>query len=179
MMPSDVIRFWFEESKPRDWFVKEPEFDERVRARFGRTHEAATRCELYTWRSAAEGRLAEIIVLDQFSRNLYRESARAFESDPLALALAQEAVRLGADLEVDAAKRAFLYMPYMHSESLVIHDEAARLFDQPGLTDNLKYEGMHRRILERFGRYPHRNAALGRTSTTEELEFLSKPDSGF
>jgi uncharacterized protein (DUF924 family) len=175
----DVIRFWFEEAKPKDWFGKNVDFDEQIRARFCPTHEAAGRCELSSWRSTPEGRLAEIIVLDQFSRNLYRGSARAFACDPLALALAQEAVRAGADREVELTKRSFFYMPYMHSESLLIHDEAARLLDQPGLNENLKYESMHRRVIERFGRYPHRNAALGRTSTQDERDFLGEPDSSF
>jgi uncharacterized protein (DUF924 family) len=118
-------------------------------------------------------------VLDQFSRNLYRDDARAFAQDVVALVLAQEAVSLGLDANLATAQKAFLYMPYMHSESLVIHAAAVTLFSQPGLEFNHDFELRHKAIIERFGRYPHRNAVLGRTSTPEELEFLNGPGSSF
>lgn len=179
MKAEDVIRFWFEECEPRQWFEKDPAFDARLRERFQATHTAAGRGELFGWRETAEGRLAEVIVLDQFSRNLYRDTTHAFAFDTLALVLAQEAVVRGVDRELAVSQRAFLYLPYMHSESLAIHDQAEHLFNQPGLEYNLKYELQHRRIIERFGRYPHRNAILGRASTPEELEFLQQPGSSF
>jgi len=151
--------------------------DRKIQARFGELHAQAARCECYPWRKTAEGRLAEIIVLDQFSRNIFRDDARAFATD--ALALAQEAVAAGADAELTPQQRAFLYMPYMHSESAAIHALAMKLFDQPGLENNLDFEVRHKAIIDRFGRYPHRNALLGRASTDEELAFLKQPGSSF
>lgn len=175
----DVIRFWFEEIDRDRWWSADAAFDDIVRNRFGAALQAARRGELFAWRRSAEGRLAEIIVLDQFARNIHRGTAEAYAGDPVALVLAQEAVARGADRELAPERRAFLYMPFMHSESLLIHDRALELFGQPGLAHNLEFETRHRRILERFGRYPHRNAALGRPSTAEELEFLRRSDSAF
>lgn len=124
-------------------------------------------------------RLAEILVLDQFSRNIYREDPRAFACDPLALALAQEAVALGADQDLEMVQRTFMCLPYMHSESALIHTLAVSLFSQPGLEDNLAFELRHKAIIDRFGRYPHRNAILGCTSTPEEIAFLKTPGPSF
>ncbi|MBB3140286.1 DUF924 family protein [Halomonas organivorans] len=174
-----VLDFWFGELTPAQWFRKDAGLDDEIRRRFGATLEAARRGELWTWRRSAKGRLAEVIVLDQFSRNIHRNSAEAFAADSLALVLAQEAVLAGLDDALDDAERAFLYMPYMHSESLVVHDEALRLFSRPGLGENLRFEHRHRDILMRFGRYPHRNALLGRASSEEELAFLEGPGSSF
>ncbi|MBS0556932.1 MAG: DUF924 domain-containing protein [Proteobacteria bacterium] len=178
MTADDVLRFWFEDTAPQQWWRRDPAFDQAIRTRFGELHAAACRVELGSWRVTAAGRLAEIIVLDQFSRNLYRDDARAFASDPLALALAQEAIRIGADLEIAPERRAFVYMPCMHSESRLIHAAAVGLFREraPG---NLDFELRHKAIIDRFGRYPHRNAALGRASTPEEIAFLSQPGSSF
>jgi uncharacterized protein (DUF924 family) len=176
----DVLRFWFHETDPSRWFTQDPVFDALIRERFADLHAAAHRCELFAWRATPEGRLAEVIVLDQFSRNLFRGQAEAFASDALALVLAQEAVHRGDDQRLaEASQKAFLYMPCMHSESALIHQEALKLFAQPGLEDNLRYEEMHWRIIERFGRYPHRNAVLGRASTPEEIAFLKEPNSSF
>jgi len=177
--PQSVLDFWFQELTPKHWFAKDPVLDQTIAERFGPVHEQAERCELYTWRASPEGRLAEILVLDQFSRNIYRDSGRAFSWDALALILAQEAVAQGADQELTLEQRSFLYMPYMHSESALIHEEAETLFSQPGLENNLKYERQHRAIIERFSRYPHRNVLLGRDSTTEEQAFLKQPGSSF
>ena len=174
-----VLKFWFEELEPKQWWVKDPELDATIEKRFGELHARAARCELFVWRDEAAGRLAEIIVLDLFSRNIYRDSPRAFASDSLALALTQEAVRAGDDLKLSVQQRSFLYMPLMHSESLAIHDEAVRLYSIEGLEYNLEFEHKHRVIIERFGRYPHRNAILGRESTPAELEFLKGPGSSF
>jgi uncharacterized protein (DUF924 family) len=177
--PDDIIRFWFEEIDKQSWFKKDADFDQMLMQRFGELHSQAEKSELYAWRSDAHGRLAEIIVLDQFSRNLYRDSARAFASDPLALALAQEAVSQQLDRELNTDQRTFLYMPYMHSESAAIHEVAVQLFEKNGKEDNLDFEMRHKAIIDRFGRYPHRNATLGRQSTAEELEFLQQPGSSF
>ncbi len=176
---TDVLHFWFKELTPEQHFEKDAKLDDAIRERFSSTHSAAARGELFRWRGSTQGRLAEIIVLDQFSRNLYRRDPRAFACDGMALVLAQEAIQAGADKDFSPAQKVFFYMPYMHSESLAIHGEALELFAQPGLEDNLKFERKHLAILNRFGRYPHRNAALDRQSTDEELEFLKQPGSGF
>lgn len=175
----DVQQFWFAELSKAQWFKKDPSVDQTIAQRFGPLHRQAAQCELCHWRITPQGRLAEIIVLDQFSRNLYRDSGQAFAYDALALALAQEAVRQGADHVLGPVERSFLYMPYMHSESPVIHSRALELFDQPGLEENLRFEIRHKDIIDRFGRYPHRNKLLGRESTEEELEFLKQPGSSF
>ena len=179
MQPQSILHFWFEELTPKQHFVKDAALDETIRARFGDMLEAAARCELFEWRATPEGRLAEIIVLDQFSRNVYRDTPRAFAQDALALVLAQELVASGQARSLPAAQRVFAYMPYMHSESAVIHEQALTLFAQPGMENNLDFERRHKAIIDRFGRYPHRNAVLGRTSTPEELAFLSGPGSSF
>lgn len=179
MRAEDILYFWFTEAGKKGWWEKSKAFDDLIRRRFGMLYEAARQGELYAWRDRDEGRLAEIIILDQFPRNMFRDSARAFESDPMALALSQEAVRLGVGENWDADHRAFLYMPHMHSESLKVHETALELFARPGLEDNLDFEKRHMAIIERFGRYPHRNKALGRVSTDEEIAFLKEPGSSF
>ena len=172
MSPDAVIKFWFEELTYEQWFTKSDKTDELIRIRFGELHKSAAQAELYSWRASTLGRLAEIIVLDQFSRNLYRNSPKAFETDPMSLTLAQELVAQKFDIELPIEKRAFAYMPYMHSESKIIHQEAVKLFSLKGLEQNLDFEIQHKVIIDRFGRYPHRNKILGRDSTSEELEFL-------
>lgn len=174
-----VLDFWFRELTSEQWFRRDASVDRMIAERFGDLHAHATRCELYPWRDTGRGRLAEVIVLDQFSRNIFRDQPAAFAWDALALALAQEAVALGADGELEPVERSFLYMPWMHSESAAMHEVALELFGQDGLEYNLKFEIDHKRIIDRFGRYPHRNAVLGRESTPEELEFLRQPGSSF
>lgn len=176
---SQVLSFWFEELTSRQHFAKDARIDRRIRELFLPVHAAAARGELFAWRESSEGRLAEIIVLDQFSRNLYRDDARAFACDGMALVLAQEAVRCRVDRDLPAKWCAFLYMPYMHSESLRIHELALKLFSRPGLENGLKFECRHRAAIERFGRYPARNAALGRSSSAREKAFLENHPSGF
>jgi uncharacterized protein (DUF924 family) len=177
--PQPILHFWFTELTPRQHFAKDADLDEAIRTRFGDTLEAAARCELFAWRVTPEGRLAEVLVLDQFSRNVYRDTARAFAQDALALVLAQELVASGQDRSLPLAQRSFAYMPYMHSESALVHAQAVALFSQPGMEDTLRFELRHKEIIDRFGRYPHRNALLGRTSTPEEMAFLSEPGSSF
>jgi uncharacterized protein (DUF924 family) len=179
MQPHPILHFWFAELTPSQHFAKDAALDEAIRTRFGATLQADARCELFAWRATPEGRLAEIIVLDQFSRNVHRDTPRAFAQDALALALAQELVASGQDRILAPAQRSFAYMPYMHSESALIHEQAVSLFSQPGLEDNLRFEHAHKAIIDRFGRYPHRNTILGRSSTAQELAFLSGPGSSF
>lgn len=177
--PSLVLNFWFTEIEPKQWWVKDSSFDGEIARRFAKLHRAALLGELYTWRREASGRLAEIIVLDQFSRNIYRDDARAFAGDSIALVLAQEVVSAGADKLLTRAQRPFLYMPYMHSESAIIHEQAVELFTGLGSESNLKFELRHKAIIDRFGRYPHRNLLLGRPSSPEEMIFLEEPGSSF
>ncbi|MDX5362990.1 MAG: DUF924 domain-containing protein [Pseudazoarcus pumilus] len=179
MNPEDILHYWFEELQPRDWWRKDEDIDRTITQRFGVTLTMAVRGEFFAWRDAPRGRLAEIIVLDQFSRHIHRDTPAAFAADAIALVLAQEAVRAGADRSLVGPERAFLFMPYMHSESRVMQAIAIGLFDQPGLEDNLRFAHAHRDIIERFGRYPHRNRILGRISTPEEELFLQQPGSGF
>jgi uncharacterized protein (DUF924 family) len=174
-----VLDFWFEEISPKQWWQKDDAFDQLIKQRFGDWLIAAKKGELYQWRSEPLGRLAEVIVLDQFSRNIHRDTPAAFEADPMALALAQEAVALGADKALPAQMLPFLYMPYMHSESAVIHQVAMTLFDSDAARGNLEFEIRHKAIIDRFGRYPHRNAILGRVSSDEEEAFLQQPGSSF
>lgn len=175
-----VLDFWFGEIAPEDWWKADPAFDATVRVRFRALLEQAAAGELFRWRRSAQGRLAEIVVLDQFSRNIHRGTPRAFAQDPMALVLAQEAVDRGMPQQLDAPmQRTFLLMPYMHSESRAIHEQAERLFEAHAPADNLDYERRHKAIIDRFGRYPHRNAILGRSTTPEERAFLKQPGSSF
>lgn len=177
--PDQVLNFWFSQLQPAQWWQVEPSLDALIANRFALVHQAAVAGELHPWRSNANGRLAEIVVLDQFSRNIHRGTARAFAADGMALVLAQDLVARGLDQRLPPVQRGFAYLPYMHSESVAIHQLALRLFQQPGLESNLKAELRHKAILDRFGRYPHRNAVLGRTSTPDELQFLTEPGSSF
>ena len=176
---TEIINFWFNEIDRKLWWVKDPEFDQIIKTRFLGTHNAAINCELYYWRSTPSGRLAEIIVLDQFSRNIYRDNSLAFNYDALALALSQEAINVSAQHELNADEKAFLFMPFMHSESVKIHEIALSLYAEKGMESNLEFEKKHKLIIDRFGRYPHRNEILGRISTQDEINFLKEPGSSF
>ena len=178
-MYEDVLEFWFREIEPRQWWAADPTFDARLRDRFHRLLERAAGGELFTWRVSPKGRLAEVIVLDQFSRNIHRNTPAAFSQDPMALVLSQEAVASGALDHLDPIERAFLLMPYMHSESALIHVEAERHFKAWAPQDNYAFELRHKAIIDRFGRYPHRNSILQRVSTPEEEAFLKLPGSSF
>lgn len=171
--PDEILDFWFVEHGEPDWFGGKPEFDAVLARRFTETHAAVARGEAAWWRATPSGRLAEIIVLDQFSRQLHRKQPEAFATDAMALRLAQEAVAASDDRRVEPRRRTFIYMPYMHSEDLAVHDEAVRLFEQLGDEGTLKYEIMHRDCIARFGRYPRRNEVLGRSSTPEEIEYMA------
>lgn len=198
IQPADVLQFWFQELDNARRFAKDLALDEAIRQRFGAVHLAATRGELFSWRATAQGRLAEIIVLDQFSRNIYHDLPASFAHDAQALTLAQElaareeareaseAAPLQTDSRNDNPNDAltleqlpFAYMPFMHSESQLMHEQAVKLFSQPGLEGYLKFELAHQAIIDQFGRFPHRNATLGRTSTPEEVAFLKQAGSHF
>jgi uncharacterized protein (DUF924 family) len=178
MTPNTILDFWFNELTPKQWFIKDDTVDALIQQRFLETYQQAAQGELYSWRQTPQGRLAEIIILDQFPRNMFRGSAQSFATDPMALVLAQEAVAQNDHEKVETTQKAFMLMPYMHSESVLIHKEAVKLFSAPGLENNLDFEGKHKVIIDRFGRYPHRNEILGRKSTPEEIEFL-KDNPGF
>lgn len=179
-MYQSIIKFWFEELTPEQWWKKDAALDQQIKSRFLDTLEQASRGECASWRSTALGRLAEIIVLDQFSRNVYRDTPRAFSQDGMALVLSQEAIANGIDKEaLTPTQLSFAYMPFMHSESRVIHLEAVKLFESLPDKSSLDFELKHKAIIDCFGRYPHRNAILNRESTPEEHTFLQQPGSSF
>lgn len=177
MTYKDVLDFWFQQLTPEQHFIKNDSLDLKMVERFIVVHSEAVAGELSSWREVPEGRLAEIILIDQFSRNIYRDEAKAYVNDPVALVLAQEAIRLGIHQNFSADYRQFLYMPFMHSESRAIHETALKLFSEPGLEASLPYEIDHKKIIDQFGRYPERNAILGRTNTPEENEYLLSKNS--
>lgn len=169
MKPKDIIDFWFKETKPQQWFEKSAAFDRTIKRRFEKAYWAVLKGEMAAWRGTAEGRLAEIIVLDQFARNIFRGTPQSFAGDHMALALAQEAIRAGADKKL-GAKKHFLYMPFMHAESKAVQKESVRLFKT--IDKKATYAVDHARIINKFGRFPHRNAILGRKSTAAEKKFM-------
>ena len=171
----DVLTFWFAE--PDRWWKKDPAFDAEIRDRFLELHDAIERDEREDWLETPRGALAYVIVLDQFSRNMFRGSARMFVSDARALAAARGAVDRGMDRSLSRDERMFLYMPFMHSEDIVDQDRCVGLF--ASLQEWVRYAEEHRNIVRRFARFPHRNALLGRQSTSEELEFLKQTGSWF
>ncbi|MFA6237894.1 MAG: DUF924 family protein [Bacteriovorax sp.] len=172
----DVLEFWFLQLNPTDWFKKDEILDLRMVEKFIAIHAQAVSGELFRWRDDPLGRLAEIILIDQFSRNIYRDDPKAFISDPMALVLSQEAIYGNHHKSFDNNHKIFLYLPFMHSESKSIHQIAVKLFSEPGLEESLAYENEHKKIIDRFGRYPERNKILGRTNTPEEEYYLlNKP----
>ena len=172
-----VLEFWFRgDAERKEWFVKDPAFDDEIRNRFLALHEEAARGALAPWTGAPADCLALIILLDQFPRNMFRGTARAFSTDGLALAAARHAVEAGYDKPVGAVARTFFYLPFEHSEILADQETALRLFDGHS---NYEWARKHWEIVRRFGRFPHRNAVLGRQSTPAEIEFLKEPGAGF
>lgn len=172
-----IWAFWFAPAHAAKWYEKDPAFDAAIRARFGKLHEAATAGALDHWPVTAHGALALILLLDQFSRNLYRDDARAYAGDARAVAIADLAVSRGFDRGFAFEARQFFYLPFEHAEDLAAQQRSVALFADDG--EGRKYAVAHRDIIARFGRFPHRNAALGRVSTTEEIEFLKGPNSSF
>jgi uncharacterized protein (DUF924 family) len=172
----DLLAFWF--ADPARWWKKDPAFDAEIRDRFLALHDAIDRGEHEGWLDTPRGALAYVIALDQFSRNMFRGDAKSFASDARARAAARRAVDRGDDAALSNDERSFLYMPLMHSEDIADQDRCCALFTKGG-SDQVKYAEMHRNIIRRFGRFPHRNAVLGRASTPEEEEFLKQPGSSF
>lgn len=179
MLAQTVIDFWFDEIEPSYWFKKDLDFDAHIAARFLDVQQQAAAGELFDWRTSTLGRLAEIIVLDQFSRNIFRDQSQAFSCDPLALCLCQHALMLKPELDLSQSQLDFLLMPLMHSESLLLHQHYAQTFKQLASPNVQEFELKHRVIIEQFGRYPHRNSILARPTTTEELAFLKQENSSF
>jgi uncharacterized protein (DUF924 family) len=175
MVPADIVDFW-REAGPKRWYAKEPAFDEEIRQRFEATHHAAARGEYAGWADSANGALALLILLDQFPRNLYRDSAHAFATDGLARQVASDAIERGHDRAADPALREFFYLPFAHAEDLQIQDRGVELSRAAGQEAGEAHPGMwsllHREIIAKFGRFPHRNAGLGRTTTPDEQAFL-------
>lgn len=172
----DVLTFWFVTHSEADWFGAKPEFDAEIARHFADLTARAIAGGLAPWRVDASSRLAEIIVLDQFTRQIHRGNAEAFSGDPLAFSLAHELVRLGLDTELEPARRMFAYLPFTHSERLEDHHVSLPLFESLGIPKVLESEQGHIACLARFGRYPRRNAALGRASTEEELAYIAEHD---
>lgn len=178
-MFNEIIQFWFEQIEHKLWWEKNSDFDQLIRERFLTLHQQAASGELFQWRETALGCLAEIIILDQFSRNMFRDSAQSFSYDGQALVLAQTAIARGMDKQLTTVQRSFLYLPFMHSESLIIHQQAEALYKANGSPENIEFELKHKRIIEQFSRYPHRNIILNRPSTEQEITFLTQPNSHF
>lgn len=175
----EVLGFWFEELGSDDWFGGGEAVDARVRERFLALHEALRHGVPASWRATPRGMLAAVIALDQFPRHLYRGDRRAFAADAAALGLAREAVERGLDRGMSKDERKFLYLPFEHSEDPAVQARSVELFAAVAEGDTLGYVLRHKEIIDRFGRFPHRNAVLGRESTPEEIEFLKEPDSSF
>ena len=175
----EVLEFWFEELTPEDWYKGGEELDNKIIDRFSALHAELAAGEYGDRRETSHDYLAEVIVLDQFSRQIYRGQAEAFAWDDMAIELAQEAVAKGFDEELGQSEKQFLYMPYMHSESKEVHAEGLPLFEKLGNEGTLKYEIIHKDIVDQFGRYPHRNKQLGRESTPEEIDYLENNQESF
>lgn len=177
--PATIISFWFDELKKEDWFTKSAKTDSAIRDRFAATHLALAKSVPDAWRADAEAHLALIILFDQFPRNIYRDTPLAFATDGLALKEARAAVERGHDQALGADRRVFIYMPFEHSENLADQHRAVELIGKLGDESYTKYAGAHRDVIEKYGRFPHRNAILGRVSTPAEERYLAEPGAGF
>ena len=169
--PAEIVSFW-SEAGPDKWFEQDEGFDQAIRLKFLPTYEAAANGELAAWEESIEGALALVLLLDQFPRNMFRADARAFATDALALAVADRALARGFDQVTELALRPFFYLPFMHSEALIDQDRSVRLYEALGVNEELRYATEHRDVVLRFGRFPHRNRALGRYATPAEQAFL-------
>ena len=174
--PTDVVAFWFAPDVQPLWFAATPDFDEQLRARFLATYRAAAAGQLTDWETTAEGALALVIVLDQFPLNLFRGQPDSFVTEAAARAVADRAIARGFDQALLPVQRQFLYLPFMHSETLADQERSVRLYQQPGLEESLPFARHHHALIQRFGRFPHRNAILGRPSTAEERAYLASPE---
>lgn len=171
--PSDILTFW-REAGPDRWYTKNEAFDRELRDRFMALWEIARDGKLKGWQQTDDGALALVIVLDQFPRNMFRGDARAFSTDSLARDIASQAIAEGRDRRIDPVMRAFLYLPFEHSEDLADQERSIALFEQFGDAEGLKWAVLHADIIRKFGRFPHRNTALGRATTPEEAAFLAE-----
>ena len=174
---AEILDFWFAQAHRARWFRSTPDFDDLIRERYLTLWEQARDGRLEHWRTTPEGALALVIVLDQLPLNMFRDDAHGYSTEAMARDVAEEAIARGFDRLLDGDGKALLYLTFMHSESLADQDRAVALFGAAGLSDNLKWARHHRDIIRRFGRFPHRNAALGRDSTAEDLDYLASPGS--
>lgn len=172
----EIVAFWFSERVQPMWFRSTAEFDKEVCERFLATWQAAGAGELESWRQIPEGALALVIILDQFPLHMFRGKAESFSTSEQALAVAEEAIEMGLDRTLEKTQLPFLYLPFMHSERLADQNRSVALFEAAGLEDNLRFARHHRELIRRFGRFPHRNAILGRLSTDEELAYLKSKE---
>ena len=172
-MPQEIIDFWFSDEVRKLWFKSTPEFDAQLRERYQLLWQQASQGELDHWQQTAVGCLALVIILDQFPLNIFRNQAQSFATEAQSRVVARLAIDQGFDQAMDVGSRAFLYMPFMHSETLADQQLALQLFDQPGLEDHRRFARHHHDIVEKFGRFPHRNQALGRQDSPAELEYLN------
>ncbi|MES2729352.1 MAG: DUF924 family protein [Pseudomonadota bacterium] len=178
---ADILRFWFDDTAPTNWFQVNADFDATVTQRFSKAYEMGCDGVFDGWQTNADGALALIVLLDQFPRNMFRNTPAAFASDAQALSVARKAVQAGFDLIHPPIRRRFMYLPFEHSESLDDQNQSVALFSKMQFDDPLGYEYAlrHRHVIQAFGRFPHRNAILGRESVAAEKEFLGKLASGF
>lgn len=178
--PGEIIDFWFIEGSNERWFRPPPEFDREIVERFAAAYEDAAAEKLSVWEATPEGALALVITLDQFPRNMFRGSAKAFATDPLACAVAERAIEQGHDVEVPVERRVFFYLPFEHAEDLALQDRCCELVrERCNLGEYVDYAERHRAVIARFDRFPHRNAVLGRPSTLEEIAYLESSDEPF
>ncbi len=178
-MYNKILKFWFHEIKPSQWWIKDTKFDNLIKNKFYNYHKKAHLNKLSHWRSSPKGRLAEILILDQFSRNIFRNSPKAFENDSLAFMLSREAINFKIDEQLNNVEKIFLYMPFMHSESIEFQTKSLNLFKKLGLKKNIESAERHFEVIKKFGRFPHRNIILNRISSLKEIEFLKTPGSKF
>jgi uncharacterized protein (DUF924 family) len=175
-MYRDLLDFWFSEGVKKYWFNSTPEFDQQLRESYAALWQQAANGELDFWYESAEGCLALVILLDQFPLNMFRGTAKSFSTEQQSRDVAKRAISKNFDSQLLATQKAFLYMPFMHSENLNDQAEALRLFDQPGLEDNFRFARHHYGIVEKFGRFPHRNKVLGRQSSEAEIAYLNSKE---
>ncbi|MBP6583263.1 MAG: DUF924 domain-containing protein [Chromatiaceae bacterium] len=175
-LPSDVVTFWFSASVRPLWFAATAAFDQALRGRFLTTYRAAAAGERADWEITPEGALALVIVLDQFPLNMFRGRPEAFATEAAARGVAERAIARGLDQALSSEQQVFLFMPFMHSEALADQERSVHLFQQPGLEQSLGFARHHRGLIQRFGRFPHRNAILGRANTAEEVAYLASPE---
>lgn len=174
--PTDILNFWFSEEVKPLWFNSTPEFDAHLKEKFGDVYQAALHGEFCDWQQSAEGCVALVVILDQFPLNMYRGLPESFDGEVKARSITKDAVNKGYDKQISNEQKAFLYMPLMHSENIADQDLSVKLFEAAGLQENLRFAMHHRDIVQRFGRFPHRNKILGRPSTQAELDYLASKD---